>query len=215
MYLAFAKQANLAPDDATRQSHEAIREQCKAIVLGVNYGMGEESLAARIGQPPIVARDLLRLHRQAYPHFWRWSQAAVDGAMLWGHLQTVFGWPCHVGAQANPRALMNFPMQANGAEMMRLACCLATEGGLEICAPVHDALLLAAPLERMETDVGALRACMAEASRLVLDGFEVRTDAKLVRYPERYMDKRGRAMWDRVMGLLAELEADERVHACV
>ena len=88
--------------------------------------------------------------------------------------------------------------------MMRLACCLATEAGLEVCAPVHDALLLAAPLERLDSDVERLRACMAEASRTVLGGFEVRTDAKVVRYPERYMDKSGQVMWDRVLRLLLD-----------
>ena len=45
---------------------------------------------------------------------------------------------------------------------------------------------------------------MAEASRIVLDGFEIRTDAKIVRYPDRYMDPRGQVMWDRVMRLIAK-----------
>ena len=64
-------------------------------------------------------------------------------------MHTVFGWRVHVGPDANPRSLRNFPMQANGAEMLRLACCLATERGIEVCAPVHDALLICAPLDRL------------------------------------------------------------------
>jgi DNA polymerase-1 len=39
-------------------------------------------------------------------------------------------------------------MQANGAEMLRMACCLGTEQGIEICAPVHDAVLICAPRRR-------------------------------------------------------------------
>ena len=93
-------------------------------------------------------------------------------------------------------------MQANGAEMLRLACCLATERGIEVCAPVHDAVLICAPLERLEDDVAAMRAVLAEASRVVLNGFELGTDVSITRYPDRYMDGRGRVMWDRVMGLL-------------
>ena len=38
-------------------------------------------------------------------------------------------------------------MQANGAEMLRLACCFATERGVRVCAPVHDAILIEAPGE--------------------------------------------------------------------
>jgi DNA polymerase-1 len=50
-YLAFAKQAGAAPPDATKATHKAVRDQFKACVLAVQYGMGEESLAHRIGQP--------------------------------------------------------------------------------------------------------------------------------------------------------------------
>ena len=110
-------------------------------------------------------------------------------------------------AQANDRSLRNFPMQANGAEMLRLACCLATEAGIEVCAPVHDAVLICAPLDRMDADVERMRACMAEASRIVLDGFQLATDAYVVRYPDRYMDERGAVMWQRVMALLDRAEA--------
>jgi hypothetical protein len=207
-YLAFAKQANAVPADATKATHKAVREQFKACVLAVQYGMGADALAQRIGQPPIHARELLRLHRETYRVFWRWSDAAVDYAMLTGSLHTVFGWRVQVPPVANDRSLRNFPMQANGAEMLRLACCLATEHGIEVCAPVHDAVLICAPLDRLEADVARMQDAMREASRIVLDGFELGTDATLVRYPDRYMDERGAVMWQRVMALLDQAEAN-------
>jgi DNA polymerase-1 len=201
-YLTFAIQARAAPPDATKQTHGAIRELFKACVLGTQYGMEAPSLAARIGQPPIVARDLLRAHRETYRTFWRWNDAAVDYAMLTGTLHTVFGWEVHIGENPNPRSLRNFPMQANGAEMLRLACCIATERGIEICAPVHDAVLICAPLERLEDDIAAMRAAMAEASRIVLNGFELRTDVMRVHHPDRFRDPRGVKMWDHVIALI-------------
>ena len=54
-------------------------------------------------------------------------------------------------------------------------------------------------------------AAMDEAARAVLDGFPIPTDVKIVRYPDRYMDKRGAVMWQRVMRLLAQFESVERV----
>jgi DNA polymerase-1 len=201
-YLAFAKQAGAAPADATKATHKAVRDQFKSTVLAVQYGMGADALAQRIGQPPIRARELLRLHRETYRVFWRWSDAAVDHAMLTGSLHTVFGWRVRVPAVSNERSLRNFPMQANGAEMLRLACCLATEAGIEVCAPVHDAVLICAPLERLEADVARMQEAMREASRIVLNGFELGTDAQIVRYPDRYIDERGAVMWDRVMNLI-------------
>ena len=141
-YLTFAKQARAVPPDATKKSHPQERERFKVCALAVQYGMGSRSLVQRLDQPEAMARELLRLHRETYPVFWAWSEGAVNHALLRGWLQTVFGWRVHVGPKANPRSLANFPMQANGAEMLRLACCLATERGIAVCCPVHDALLI-------------------------------------------------------------------------
>src|SRR5262249_36763980 len=70
-YLAFAKQAGAIPADATKQSHAAGRELYKVCALAVQYGMGEHGLALRLGQPPVVARDLLRAHAETYTRFWK------------------------------------------------------------------------------------------------------------------------------------------------
>ena len=196
------------PKNATKSSHADARQLFKQCVLGIQYGMEAKTLAFRIGQPEIVARELLRAHRETYKAFWKWSDAAVDYAMLGHALHTVFGWPIRVGEKSNPRSLRNFPMQANAAEMLRLACCLAIERGIEVCAPVHDAILICAPIDRIDDDVIAMRAAMAEASRVVLSGFEIRTDAHIVRYPDRYMDNRGTVMWGRAMRLLEQFETE-------
>ena len=202
----FAKQAGAAPADATKASHKAVREQFKACVLAVQYGMGADALALRISQPPIRARELLRLHREIYRVFWRWSDRAVDYAMLTGGLHTCFGWRLRVSAEPNDRSLRNFPMQGNGAEMLRLACCIATELGIEVCAPVHDAVLITAPLDRLDADVARMQDAMREASRIVLGGFALGVDATIVRWPDRYEDPRGAVMWQRVTRLLEEAE---------
>ena len=209
-YLAFAKQAGAVPAGATKATHGPQRELFKQCVLAVQYGMQAAALALRIGQPLIVARELLLAHRDTYRTFWRWSDAALDTAILTGSLHTVFGWHVHVGETSNPRSLRNFPMQANGAEMMRLAACLATERGVEVCAPVHDAFLICAPLDRLDQDVATMRAAMAEASRIVLGGFELGTDVSITRWPGRYMDSRGRVMWQRVLELLDRSEQRKR-----
>ena len=56
-----------------------------------------------------------------------------------------------------------------------------------------------------------MRAAMAEASRIVLAGFELGTDVEVVRYPDRYSDGRGAVMWEPVMRLIAEREAGDGV----
>ncbi|MEO2031148.1 MAG: DNA polymerase, partial [Planctomycetaceae bacterium] len=209
-YLAFGKQAEAVPADATKESHPLERGQYKVCALAVQYGMGETSLAASLGEPEIVGRELLRVHRQTYPHFWKWSQAATDHAMLFRHLNTVFGWNLFVGTDANPRSLANFPCQANGAEMLRLACCLIVERGIKLLAPIHDAVLIEADADDIDDTVAATQDAMREAGAIVLDGFQLRTDVDVVEYPDRYSDARGAVMWQRVTDILEKLNPEPR-----
>ena len=130
--------------------------------------------------------------------------------MLRGHLDTVLGWRVWVGSGTNGRSLRNFPMQANGAEMLRLACCLATERGVRVAAPVHDALLVVAPQERLEAVLESTVRAMDEACDIVLGGrLRLRTDAEVVSYPKRYMDPRGARMWEVVWQIVEDLEASD------
>lgn len=125
--------------------------------------------------------------------------------------QTVFGWTIHTVGGDNPRSLANFPLQANAAEMMRLACCLATEAGINVCCPIHDAILVESSIEDIDEVVNATQSYMQEASRIVLDGFKLESDAKIVRSPDRYMDEdRGRVVWNKVTALIAEAEHSAR-----
>ena len=201
-YLAFAKRAGLAPAGATKTSHKAIRDVCKTCLLGVNYGMQARSLAYRTGVSEIEAQEILHRLATAYPVYTQWAQQVVDAGQLGGRLTTVLGWQLHVGPKARATSLRNFPMQANGAEMLRLACCLATEAGIAVCAPVHDALLIEAAAADIDDAVTATRLMMAHASAIVLDGLEVSTEADVIRWPDRYADPRGAVMWDRVTELL-------------
>ena len=208
-YLAFGQQAGAIPPDGTKHTHEAERNLFKACVLAVQYGMEKQSLAIRISGPVAKARQLLQLHREAYPTFWRWSEASVNHANLMGSLDTVFGWRIQYHDEVNGRSQANYPMQANGAEMLRLACIAATEQGVEVCAPVHDALLIEAPLDKLQEAISVTQRAMQRASAAVLGGFELRTDATVVRYPDRYMDDRGSVMWDIVQEIVKEAEAAE------
>jgi len=218
MYIAFGIAAGILPKGANKDSHGPIREMLKQCVLGVQYGMGAETLARKIGCSLLKARSLLDAHRRRYKKFWRWSRAMVARAMQGLPLTTVFGWSLRPTADSRPTTFMNFLMQANAAEITRLACCLGIERGVRICAPVYDAVLIEAPLDRLEADIVTMRAAMAEASRIVLNGFELITECpdsgdfpQVIHHPNRFMDKRGAEMWNAVTELVAARRATPRV----
>ncbi len=91
---------------------------------------------------------------------------------------------------------------------MRLACCLLTERGIRVCAPIHDALLVEGPVDGIADVVAATTRAMREASELVLPGFPLRSEAKVIKHPERYSDDRGKQMWRTVTAILEALETE-------
>jgi DNA polymerase-1 len=209
-YMTFAIQAGMAPPDATKKTHKDIRNRCKAIVLGVQYGMGAENMAQNAGIHLSEARELLLKHKNTYWRFWKWAEQNVNAALLGGTLYTQLGWPIRVGfgAEANNRSLLNWPMQSNGAEMMRLACCEATEAGLMICAPIHDALLLESSEEDIDAHIQQLTSIMQHASELILGAGRVcGIDVDKVVYPDCYSDERGEVMWGQVIGILSQIDS--------
>ena len=210
-YMALAIAAKAAPADANKVTHGQIRESFKACAVGVQYGMGAATLARQLGCTAAQAQELLRTHRHAYPRFWSWSTDVENHALLQHEQQSVFGWCIAVSAESNALSIRNFPMQSNGAEMLRLACCLATERAIKVCMPNHDALLIEAQMNELNETVAAVKQIMAEASATVLDGFMLRTDVRTVLAPEHWTDHRGRTVWSAVKSILGS--KDRPAHA--
>jgi hypothetical protein len=184
-YIFLAQRFGVVPPGATKETHREIREQFKTLSLGVLYGLSEWGLSRRLNEPLYRGRLLLQMHKETFRRFWEWSEQVEMDVMLTNLQRTVFGWTYRVGQDVNPRSFRNFPMQGNGAEMMRLACCLATERGIKVCAPVHDAILVEGSADEINDVVEQTKAAMKEASEIVLDGFGLRVGAEIVRYPDR------------------------------
>ncbi|HSF32525.1 MAG TPA: DNA polymerase [Candidatus Tectomicrobia bacterium] len=214
-YLKLAIAVGAAPLGAAKRTHAAVRDAFKPIVLGILYGMGRRTLGIRMGKTASHADAVLRAHRERYRRFWQWSAAVVNNAMLGGKLVAAFGWAWHIEEVRNNKhakpptkdsivpAIMDWPMQTNCAEMLRLACTFGYEDGIMLLAPVHDALLIEAALEDIEDATAQMEQHMRRASRLVLDGFELKVGAEIVRYPDRYMDiGRGKPMWDLIWKIM-------------
>jgi DNA polymerase I len=215
-YLGCAKLFGVAPPDATKATHSAVRDAFKVVLLATQYGIGYIALATRLGINPIAAAELLALHRWHFPRYWAWSDGWVERACTTGKMQSAFGWTMHLEQPLSERTLRNWPIQTSGADILRLACILAERRGIRVLCPVHDAVLIEAPIGEIETESARMQNCLRSASRLVLDpdgnlgGFALRTDSKIVRYPDRYSDPRGDRMWNVVIGLLREIRLGER-----
>ena len=113
---------------------------------------------------------MLNQHRELFAQYWRWSDDWVQHALQTGIMWTALGWTCRIGiTEFNERSIRNWPIQAAGADILRIACILATRHGIKLLAPVHDAALIEAPLDRIEADVALMQEIMRRASRIVLN----------------------------------------------
>ena len=102
------------------------------------------------------------------------ADGAVACAMQGLPISTVF-----VELQGRSRsrvalADLNFPMQANGAEMMRLACAWQSKAVSKFALRCTTLFSICAPLDQIDARVEQMKFIMEEASRIVLDGFTVK-----------------------------------------
>jgi DNA polymerase I-like protein with 3'-5' exonuclease and polymerase domains len=105
------------------------------------------------------------------------------------------------------RTIRNFPCQATGAEILRIACILLDEAGIKIIAPIHDAILVECEGEGAEETILKAQTLMTQASTLILGPDNpIRTETKIIQYPDRYFDKRGAETWDKITNILQELK---------
>jgi DNA polymerase I len=212
-YLAFAKRVGAIPEHITKQTlgdYAEVRAKYKVMMLATQYAMSSETLAGRLGISTFEAHEMLNLHRDLLSQYWHWSDDWVQHSLQSGVMQTAHGWTCRTGiTEFNDRSMRNWPIQSSGADILRIACIMMVRHGIKVVAPVHDAVLIEAPIDRIEADVALTREIMRRASRIVLNvdatgTYEIRTDYAVVRYPDRYSDggERGAGIWETVMDLL-------------
>ena len=214
-YLDFGKTVGQLARDATRgmPGVEAKRDQPKVMCLGAQYNMQALTLSTPLGVTYLEAHEMLQLHRGLFSQYWHWSEDWLHHSLSSGMMRTVYGWQCATGiTEFSENTIRNWPIQSTCPDIFRLAYVWGTRHGLTLIAPVHDAVLLEAPEDRIEADVALMREIMRRASRVILnptaDGtIELRTDYKIIRYPDRFTDPRGTELWETVLKLLAERRA--------
>jgi hypothetical protein len=122
----------------------------------------------------------------------------------------VLGWSLTAKGKAREMtSFLNYPMQANSAELLRLIFIRSAHIPLIGCA--HDSFLIEDTIERIEQTVAEMREIILQASRDLLD-FELRVDCDpekdIVSFPDRFVDEReredGMRHWNWLMSLISE-----------
>jgi hypothetical protein len=205
-YVGFGIESGLIPPGGSKTTHPSERAVAKTLMLALQYGMKSRGLAARLGVSHHHAEDLLAAHRRVFRKFWEWSDEQVRSGYWTGALETFYGWRLAVSSRTKEGTIRNFRVQGDGAEILRLANIFLWERGVRVCAPVHDAVLVECADADLQDVVREVQRQMERASEYVLDGHRLRTEARLLRYPDRLLEPRGQAMWDRIIAILDRLD---------
>ena len=176
VYLGVAQQLGFLPDSLNEQERKAVRALFKTVVLGIQYGLGFRSLAVRTGISLFEAGEILARLRARFRRFEDYAQSVRDHAGLHLEIGTPFGWWMQCPSGMNPRTVRNFPMQSTGSEILHVACVLAERRGIEVVAPVHDAIMAEGPADQAEELSTALDQVMGDAAAVVLRGYRLPTD---------------------------------------
>ena len=226
VYIPLGVRSGLLPPDATKASHGDFRDRVlKPVLLGLQYGRQPAGIALAIGggNPATYREDLLlaeqiyRKHRETHAVFWSWIDGVAQDAFLTGQIETVMGWRLLVGDPLtrvieNGRGqeygtksltLMNWRMQATGADIIRLACAALTVAGVEVICPVHDAILFMADISSKD-DVGNLVASIMERAAATVLGARIPVDREWVLPGDHWRPKKGDKMWSVVAKALVD-----------
>jgi len=197
-YLAFAKQAGAVPPRATKESHPEERKKYKETALGTLYGKTAYGISDTLRISISDAEKLLRDHKRVYHVFWEWIEQVRNQAYFTKKISTLAGWKLNVTPQTKPNTLLNFPMQANGAEMLRFAVINADAAGVKIVAMVHDALLIEAPVDEIDRHIELTVKAMNDASSVLLDGLVLHTDVEVIMPGERFVSGDALDKWNEI-----------------
>ena len=77
---------------------------------------------------------------------------------------------------------------------------------MAVLGPNHDSLLIEAPTPDIEGAIQITTQAMINASKEVLDGYEVSVDVK--RFMDRYRDPEHAEMWNRVWDIIARIDSE-------
>lgn len=163
------------------------RNQIKALVLGLIYGLSPYGFARDNEVSQEVAEDMFNAFFDAFPQAAQWvkEQQLVNK----GFTRTILGRKCHLhpyNAQWKRNALNN-PMQGSGADMTKLAMKefrkvnreLLQQNRVGIVLPVHDEIILWCEEGIAEEMAKSLEDCMVRIAEMVHVGIPAIVEAHI------------------------------------
>ena len=120
-----------------------------------------------------------------------------------GYMITPLGWRAKVHPMSNERTWPNYPMQATGADIMRLALIYLEQQNVKVLCPVHDGFLMSCHRDQVDDLHQAVDHAFHLAVDTVLPGSEMKWSHKV--HEGRFQDDDGAELWAEIERILREV----------
>jgi len=193
IYIHTAKLFNYLPENAVRdkknKEREDIRNLFKVLYLANSYGQGPRAVAEALRCTENHAKFLQKKYREIYHKYFTWIEGFIEAGLHKKYLTTIYGWQRHIkdlfqtkdGNRTDiRRSLLNWPIQSHGAEILRKALIDLTDDNFEVCALVHDAVLIQIPIPEFKQRLEEAKQIMVNASVDVVGG-PIRVDHEVIK----------------------------------
>ena len=148
----------------------SMRDTYKIIALMSNYGCGVQKLAAVSKKPLPFCKATLRQLKSAFKTYWHYDDACIRKCQERGYIAFSDGWSVKYDRRNPGKAttLVNWPFQGVGAVVLRKMLYYCWREGVQLIAPVHDALVFLAPEDKWQEVSDVVRKCMLRAADEVI-----------------------------------------------
>ena len=187
IYLITAQQIGLIKDEfASKETHKRERKIIKQLFLATGYGQGYKAIADNLGCSSFQAKDFLKKFKQLYSTYDRWIQGVMSAGAVHNRICTPYGWQRSIRGNLKwkdgkrvsiKNQLRNFPIQGTGSDILRRAMVDLLDSHIKVIGPVHDALIISAPIPDDKKIIEEVKEIMVHASQKVVGG-PIRVDAE-------------------------------------
>ena len=180
IYLTTAQQIGLIKDEfASKETHKRERKIIKQLFLATGYGQGYKAIADNLGCSSFQAKDFLKKFKQLYSTYDRWIQGVMSAGAVHNRICTPYGWQRSIRGNLKwkdgkrvsiKNQLRNFPIQGTGSDILRRAMVDLLDSHIKVIGPVHDALIISAPIPDDKKIIEEVKEIMVHASQKVVGG---------------------------------------------
>lgn len=161
-----------------------LRKITKAILLGLLYGKGVDSLARDLKCSVAEAEQHLERFFQAFPKAKEGGVSAIEHGLQRSYATSISGFKRFIknGGRQQENALRNHPIQCSAMTIFKKALAKVDreyrDTEVRLLLPRHDSILIECPCEMKDDVITRVKALMIEAAKEVFPSMQARVSAE-------------------------------------